>query len=130
MAPSLDMTPLLLMLVLVLVPYTALAGGSVSASIKDLGSMSGIESLNIQGATVLLSTECVMTPTQRTAVIRRVITFIHENSAVRRTVRVEGRCCCTGTIDNAVAVTSHGTIRVLPCVPLFYWSMIGGVVLP
>ena len=48
MRPVVDMSSLGLLLLL---PCSTLAGGSVSVSIKDLGALAGLESLNIQGAT-------------------------------------------------------------------------------
>lgn len=52
---SFDMTLLLMLLF----PLSALAGGSVTVSIKDIGAITGAESLNLQGAAVvaLLNTE-------------------------------------------------------------------------
>lgn len=45
------------LLLLLLLPHYALAGGSITVSIKNLGAMTGVESLNIQGAGLVVAVE-------------------------------------------------------------------------
>lgn len=49
-----------LLLLLVLLPHEASAGGSVSVNIKDLGAIDGLQSLDIRGANAVPTQQVVL----------------------------------------------------------------------